>query len=176
MGRATEAESWLEQALHIEPDSSYALALWADLLLAADRADEVKRRLEVNPASEALLLRRLLAEAKSGSFNVRGRAMAAAETFRQSGHLRELAILELHCLHQPDAALRHALCNWEIQREPLDAAAVLEAATASGNPQAAEEVLAWLDENRLQDARLEQLKNELRVYSAGARFTQSGRK
>ncbi len=50
-----------------------------------------------------------------------------------------------------DKALDLALKNWTVQREPRDARIVLEAALAARKPAAAQPVLTWLAESRIED-------------------------
>ena len=63
----------------------------------------------------------------------------------------------MHLLNQPQAALRLALENWLVQREPADARIFLECAKAGGDLAAAKPVLDWMTTNRVEDLRLTRL-------------------
>jgi hypothetical protein len=52
--------------------------------------------------------------------------------------------------------------NWKEQREPRDAAVVLEAAFAARDPGAAQPVLAWLSESGFESEKLKRLAASLR--------------
>ncbi len=69
-------------------------------------------------------------------------------------HLREEARYTLEILDKPDAALALALDDWRVQKEPLDARIVLEAALAAHQPAAARDVVDWIAATHLEDERL----------------------
>lgn len=71
------------------------------------------------------------------------------------------ARLELHLLNRPQRALKLALDNWAVQREPVDARLVLESALAADKAAAADPVLAWLIKTGLEDVRLAALRERL---------------
>src|SRR4051812_12747335 len=79
--------------------------------------------------SKALLTRRLLAMKAS-----RNEVMSFANQLVARAHRRELAMLQLNLMHEPEAALKNALRNWEKQEEPIDARLLLRSALAGGNP------------------------------------------
>ncbi len=170
MGDTASATGFFLKALAIDPDDSWTKAAFCDLLLTNGRAREVLDRIEPNTPSDALLLRRVLALGQTAAKNGKSEALSAASRFRQSGHFRELAILQLRFFHEPQKALQCGLCNWELQKEPIDALVVLESAAASGHPQAAHEVLAWLSEHKLEDARMSSVRQRL----SRSEFTRDG--
>src|SRR5262249_10684321 len=129
-----------------------------DLLMALGRNTEVPAHIEPNSTSEALQTRRLLAMKAS-----RDKVMPFANQLRASGHRRELAMLQLDLINEPAAALENALCNWEQQKEPIDARLVLRAALACGKASAAEPVLQWLTTTKLEDRSIEALKRGVAV-------------
>ena len=76
-------------------------------------------------------------------------------------HLGAESRFRLHLLDEPAAALRLARENWTVQREPIDARLVLEAALAAGDGAAARPVVGWLEETGLEDVRLAALARRL---------------
>ncbi len=68
---------------------------------------------------------------------------------------------ELHLFDSPAAALALALESWRQHREPRDARLVLEAALASGRPEAGADVLAWIRHTGYADVRLTPLLDSL---------------
>jgi hypothetical protein len=84
------AERRFKQSLELEPDNSYTLAAYCDLLLATKRTNEVLELLPANAVSEALRTRRAIALGRAED--------ALLETLRSSGHWRELAMLQLEGL------------------------------------------------------------------------------
>ena len=93
------------------------------------------------------------------------RRCAIAYNFRLTGdddtHAREAAYLALYLLDEPRRALDIALANWAVQREPIDARLVLEAALAARAPAAAQPVVDWLQANSVQHVELERLRARL---------------
>jgi hypothetical protein len=67
-----------------------------------------------------------------------------------------------------------ALRNWRVQRAPWDARVLLEAAAAAHRPQAAAEVLAFIERTRLQDPIIGRLVDDLRGQLAAAGHDQRG--
>lgn len=153
-GDNKSAEGHLRRALALEPENSYVLACLGDLYLAGGRAAEVTGLINANTRSEALLLRKAIAGKRLNYPTTKHETTAIAGMFRQSGHFRELAAFQLHVLRQPEEALKTALCNWETQKEPIDAGIVLEAAKAAGRWDNAAPVLDWVREYRVEDVRL----------------------
>jgi hypothetical protein len=66
-------------------------------------------------------------------------------------------------LKQPEPALRLARENWAVQREPSDARLLLESAIANDEPQAAQPVLDFLAQTKLEDVQLAALGERLRA-------------
>ncbi len=150
------------EALALDPDDPYLLGAWSDWLLDHGQPREVIALLKSPDRTriDPLLLRLALAEQATGSPQLAAHVADLAarfETSRLRGdtiHRREQARFELHLQHQPDRALATALANWSTQREPADARILLEAAVASGHPEAADPVRAWIRDNRVEDRRL----------------------
>jgi hypothetical protein len=76
---------------------------------------------------------------------------------------REQARFALELQHDPQTALDLARRNWQVQREPWDTRLLLEATLAAQQPQAAKEVLEFLQKTKLEDPIIEPLAQELRV-------------
>ena len=109
---------------------------------------------------DILLLRRVQAARRSGASDATAEADALGQRFdalRARGdrvHMREEARFVLELLGRPDDALALALDNWRVQKEPLDARIVLETALAANRPEAAREIVAWVDRTQLEGDRI----------------------
>jgi hypothetical protein len=89
----------------------------------------------------------------------------AFEVEQQRGeavHRREQARFLLDIAQQPDQALSAAQDNWRVQREPDDVLILLRAAQAAHHPEAAAAALAYLQQQHLEDVRLEPYRRALR--------------
>src|SRR3546814_10189203 len=73
-----------------------------------------------------------------------GERFAATRTRGEATHRREEARYLLELRHEPAAALKLAIANWSVQREPLDARIFLECAVAAKDPAAAQPVRDWM--------------------------------
>jgi predicted Zn-dependent protease len=159
-GREQDAELWFRQALALAPGDFYVRAAYADLLLRQRRAHEAVALLAGRESIEPLLLRLALAQQQlqdPGLARSRQRldaAFTAEEQRGESVHGREHARSLLELEGQPREALRVALRNWQVQREPDDLLVLVMAARASGTPQAAGPALALAQAQGLQDARI----------------------
>lgn len=166
-GDGGAAEAHFRQALEVSPGDTYLLAAFADFLLDRGRALEVRDLLASRTDIDALLLRLTLAEqqlaAPESDEHVRSlvERFAAARLRGDAVHQREEARFLLSLRHQPGAALELARANWRVQREPSDARLLLEAALAAGDPSAAQPVLDYLRDNRLEDVQLARLLAQL---------------
>ena len=60
----------------------------------------------------------------------------------------------LHVLKDGQAALKLAISNWAVQKEPRDARILLEAALVSKQLNAALTVVKFIEQTHLEDARL----------------------
>ncbi len=140
-----------------DPYSEGALADW---LLDQGQAQAVWDRLKDRTRHDGLLLR--LAEAATrlqrpeapALARQMGERLAAARHRGDSIHWREEARFELRVRKRPQEALRLALVNWGIQKEPIDARLVLDAARAAGRPQAAQAVIDFCRQAGWTDVRL----------------------
>ena len=170
LGRMEDSERYFRQAIGLGERDAYLLGAYADFLLDSGRAKDVLPLLKDETRADGLLLRLALAESvvtpRPATFDAHVatlRARFEAGHWRgDSVHQREEARFALHLLHQPQAALRLAQANWQVQREPADARILLESALASKEPAAAQPALAFLDHSHLQDVQLTALNRGLR--------------
>jgi hypothetical protein len=118
---------------------------------------------------EPMLLRIAIAETKMGDGHiVRTRAMLAGafDVEQQRGdavHRREQARFLLDVEERPAAALAAAQENWRVQREPDDVLILMRAAQAAGRPGAAGAALQFLQQQHLEDARLNPYRSDPRL-------------
>ncbi|MGQ0593698.1 MAG: tetratricopeptide repeat protein [Gammaproteobacteria bacterium] len=169
LGDWGRAEGHFQEARRLGPHDAYLLGAYADLLLDQGRAQEVVALLREETRVDGLLLRLSLAERDIGAPGKEAhiedlRARYAAS--RQRGdtlHQGEEARFLLHLVDQPQAALTLAKANWAVQREPRDARILIEAALASGQPEAARPVLEMIERTGLQDLALRRLANEIQA-------------
>jgi tetratricopeptide (TPR) repeat protein len=162
------AEHWFREGLQLAPEDFYMRAAYADLLLRQRRAAETLQLLAGFESMEPMLLRvvvaqQLLGQADSAS----GRAMLASafDVEQQRGeavHRREQARFLLDVEQQPEGALAAAQENWRVQREPDDLLMLLRSAQAAHRPDAARPALLFLQQQQLEDVRLEPYRQELR--------------
>jgi hypothetical protein len=147
--------------------SVYLLAAYADFLLRERRAADVLALLVDAPPADALALRIAVAEKQLGRLDTARvdslsyRLQLALEGLDMT-HAREAAYFALYVLDKPDLAVKRALANWNVQREPIDARLVLEAALAAHRTADAQAVLDWLDSSGCEHADLKQLERRLR--------------
>jgi len=166
MGRPQIAEGHFKQALALEVRDSYLLGAYADFLLDENRSAEVVQLLKDETRADGLLLRLALAEQALRAPTLQDHIMALTARFETSRrradarHRREEAIFTLKLLNQPHKALRLAEANWAVQREPWDARILLESALSARDRRAAQPVLGWLLETKLEDVRLARLASQ----------------
>ena len=158
-----KAERYYREALALGLDDGYLLAAWSDFLLDQKRPAEVVKWLANWEASDGLLLRLAMAEtllklpaAKAHTQALADR-FAAARMRSDTTHRAEEARFELQLRGNSAASLAVASANYQVQREPRDARALLEAAVAAGNIAAAQPVRDWLRTSGFEDAHLRQL-------------------
>ena len=160
-GAATAAESRFRQALALAPGDSYLLGAYADLLLEQHRNAEVQRLLRGHLRVDSLLLRHTLAAPKAAAIAELQARFDAATRRGDAIHQREQARFELHLRHNADAALRLALANWQVQKEPADLRILLDAALAAHSPAAARPALAWRRQQGMEDESIAALARKL---------------
>jgi Tfp pilus assembly protein PilF len=163
LGKLEQAERHFQDALALEPGDAYLLGAFADFLLDQGRIDEVSQLLAGRTQSDGLLLRLAIAERRRHSSNAAQYRRLLAERFEASRrrgdtlHRREEARFALEIENDADRALKLAVENWSVQREPWDARILLESALAAGDAVAALPALKSLKDNRYQEPRIKEL-------------------
>ena len=167
------AESHFRRALALDVSDSFLLAAYADFLLDYGRPQEVIALLKDHTRADPLLLRLTLAEQAINAPGLRAHSSALADRYaaarlrNDTTHEQEESRFSLHVLKRPEDALRLAQRNWQVQREPRDARALLEAALALRRPAAAQPALDWMTQSRIEDWYLERLAAQLAALRAG---------
>jgi Tfp pilus assembly protein PilF len=162
-GMALEADAHFRAALTLDAADNYLLGAYADFLLENGRPQEVLALLRDKTRADPLLLRYALALQAQNSKELPDRIAQLLDRFEASRlrgdrvHLREEARFTLHLLHAPEAALKLAQENWQVQKEPADIRILLEAALGAHDAAAAEEAREWLRNSRLEDVYLSRL-------------------
>jgi hypothetical protein len=165
---AAAAERHFRDALALGERDDYLLAAYADFLLAQGRPKEVGALIGKWGQSDNLLLRVALAAKAQNLPEAQKHTQALGERFEAAAlrgerlHLAEEARYLLDLKGDAKAALAAATENWKSQREPRDAAILLEAALAAGDRKSAAPALRWLEESGFEDARLKRLAAQLR--------------
>jgi Tfp pilus assembly protein PilF len=172
------AETHYLAALKLLPQDNFLLVAYADFLLDRGRPREVLTLLAEHTQSDTAFLRLALAQA-----DLRG-AQAARYTWIMAARFEALALrgsdyfgreqarFALRLQHDPQRSLEMARRNWQVQRAPWDARVLLEAAAAANQPQAAVDVLDFLQETNLEDPIILPLAQKLRAQlnsAAGGR-------
>lgn len=167
-GRDDLAEEHFLEGLAANPEDGYLIRAYGDLLLDQGRAEEVIPLSQDRLNDTGVLLRAAIATTKTGdtarATQWRDELAARFEEVRlrggePHGRFEARAALELH--GDASRALDLALSNWRKQKEARDTRNVLEAALAANAPEAAVPVLAFLAENRCDDAILMRLARQL---------------
>jgi len=156
-GNWHEAEAAARKSLQQDEDH-YTRVLLADVLLAEKRPADARRALESAPPTDAVLLRRAIANpdddiGRAAANELRDRvaiALARGDTV----HQRERAMFSLDVEHDDKTALQMAQENWKRQREPVDAWLLARAALVNHNDALLDEVRAWQRHSGVVDARL----------------------
>lgn len=169
LGQIQAAQVHFADALALARNDTYALAAYADLLLNQNEPQRAFDLVKDFEQVDALLLRRALAlqSTSPGSVDFKRNVselnsrFASAKLRGDSIHQREEAWFTLTILKQPVVALKIALANWAVQREPADARLLLEAALAADNRAAAKDVLDWIKQTRIEDKALATLASRL---------------
>jgi hypothetical protein len=118
--------------------------------------------------SDTLLLRLVFAERMLNLPSAKAREATLASRFQAAQlrgdtvHQQEEARFALIVQNDPRKALSLAGENWKVQREPRDARIFLEAALAAREPAAAQPVIRWLDESRIEDRQLSSLAQQVK--------------
>jgi predicted Zn-dependent protease len=162
------ADRLFNQALAIGVDDNFLLAAYADYLLERGKPKEVVGLLKSWARSDTLLLRLAMAEKTLGMREAGPHVQALADRFAAAAlrgerlHMGEESRFLLDLKGDARQALAVGLENWKDQREPRDAAVVLEAAIAARDPGAAEPALAWLRDSGFESEKLKRLAASLK--------------
>ncbi|MDB5841391.1 MAG: hypothetical protein JWQ23_3343 [Herminiimonas sp.] len=162
------AESHFRQAVALGITDTFLLAAYADFLLDKNRPAEVVAMLKDKTPSDTLLLRLVFAERMLNLPSAKAREATLASRFQAAQlrgdtvHQQEEARFALIVQNDPRKALSLAGENWKVQREPRDARIFLEAALAAREPAAAQPVIRWLDESRIEDRQLSSLAQQVK--------------
>jgi hypothetical protein len=145
----------------------YLISAYADFLLDSGRDTDVLAFLVEAPRSDATLLRAATARKRLGlvvddEIRTLSQHLELTLSGHEETHGREAAYFLLRVLDAPSDALALAARNFAVQREPLDARLVLEAAVAVCDADAALPVLEWMQSNAVEHAALERLRDSLR--------------
>jgi hypothetical protein len=152
----------------------FLLAAYADFLLDYGRPQEVIALLKDWTAADPLLLRLALAEAAVKATGAREHRATLADRYAaarlrgDTTHEQEESRFCLQLLNQPEDALKLAQSNWRVQREPRDARVLLDAAVALRRPEAAQPVLDWMAQSRVEDWYLQRQADQLVAMRRGA--------
>lgn len=171
-GKNTLAEQHFRRALDLGIDDNYLLAAWSDFLLDQGDTEQVIQQLSKWDAVDGLLLRLSEAEdmlkrpAAKAHIQALGDRFAAAKLRGDTTHQAEEARFHLQLRHDPKEALRLALSNYAVQKEPRDARIVLESALADKNPAAAQPVLDWLQTSGFEGEPLRTLATKVKQMAA----------
>jgi len=167
-GDNREAERRFREALDLGRRDVYLLGAFADFLLEQGRPQDARDLLDGDTRADGLLLRLAIAEDRLGqaaASQYRAALEARFEASRRRGsilHRREEARFNLEILKQPETALRLALENWALQKEPQDAALVLRTALAAKAPERAAPIVNWISGSGLEDVTIEALLRRLK--------------
>jgi Tfp pilus assembly protein PilF len=171
LGDPKTAEEHFRAALALGITDNFLLAAYADFLLDQNRPAEVAALLKDWGRSDTLLLRLAFAESLLKVATSAQRVQALDDRFSEAGlrgeqlHLQEEARFRLHLKRDPAGALKLAAENWKSQREPRDAAILLEAASAAHNRAAAQPALDWLTQSAYEDPALQRVADALRALT-----------
>jgi hypothetical protein len=160
LGDGEAARAHYASAMQAPAIDAYTLATFSDFLLDQRRFTEVIDLAQRYPAFQDLSLRAALAARAMSSRESRAladRVRAQYAAYRERGDFvptRDYARYLLDIESDAPAALQAALTNWKTQREPADARIVLRAALAASQPRAADDVVAFIDRNALEDPQL----------------------
>ena len=143
------------------------LVAFADHLLDTDRPAEVLMLLADRSEADIVYLRLAIAGKRLDDARAPHWTALLADRFAAANaggvqlHLREEARFELEVRGDAATALKLALANWKIQKEPSDARLVLQTALAANDPAAAADVLAFIEKTGLADTRIKPLQDKI---------------
>ncbi len=155
------ASAAFEASLARMPDLYTAIA-HADLLLRTGKPLLALQKLATQPESDAVLLRRAIAQRRLGDAAwtaLRDELIERDRALRVRGddpllHARELAMAALWLNDDATGALQLAKANLKLQREPIDWWIAVRAATAAHDLSTRDDLMAQARASGLRDARL----------------------
>ncbi|MBC7452979.1 MAG: hypothetical protein H7335_04600 [Massilia sp.] len=151
------ADALFRQAMATGEPDSYLLGAYADFLLDQGRAPEVVKLLRDKGRIDALLLRYAIALKQVQAADAPAQAQALRARFDaamlrgDTVHQREQARFELALRNDANTAVKLAMLNWAVQKEPADLRILVETAAASGERAAAQTALDWIAKTRIED-------------------------
>ncbi len=153
-GDAPHARDYFTQVLALNPKAIRERLILADLLLADGMAAQVAPLLAAAPATDGVLIRRVLASAALGGKDDADSAELAKRfqlnlDLGLTAHAREEARYFLEIAADPAMALARAEVNWALQHEYEDARLLIDAAKATGQPATAQPVLDWMQAQKI---------------------------
>lgn len=164
------AERHFNAVLALRPDDPHALRNYSDLLLQQNRPQEVIALLKAHGNNNALLLRTAMAARQVGDKELESQSVVTlkqrfADALAKHGHTHERDEALFHLVFSDDKSQALTLMskNWELQKEPVDARSLLQAALANKQPQAAHTVIAWVKQHQLEDPQINELINQLKM-------------
>ncbi len=167
LGHLKQAEKLYTAALALPIRDAYLLRTYSDFLIAEKRPEEVLTLLKNETHDDALLLRLAIAanhankQTRVNEYQTLLKARyKAAHLLSSKLHERDEALYQLEFGGDIKKALKLALDNWDIQREPDDALILLRAAIANKSSSSIEKIHNWIKQNKLEDIRLEKLLNQ----------------
>jgi tetratricopeptide (TPR) repeat protein len=168
-GDAVAAEAAFREALGLAVPDVYLLAAYADFLLDRGRPAEVLTLLQGRERADVLLLRLAQAAKATGANTASALAREMAARFdaaRLRGdatHRKEESRFVLAVQGDAVRALGLAQENFAVQKEPVDARILLEAALAAKQPAAAQPALQWMASSGIQSVALTPLAQRLQA-------------
>jgi hypothetical protein len=167
-GAFPAAEAAFREALAIGIPDVYLQAAYADFLLDRGRPADVLALLKDRGRADVLLLRLAQAAKAVGSPNAASLAAEMAARFdaaRRRGdttHRKEESRFTLAVQGDVPRALALAKENFAVQREPIDARILLEAAVAAHDGAAARPALDWAAASGIQSVALQPLLDRVK--------------
>jgi Tfp pilus assembly protein PilF len=169
LGNTGAARDHYTAALRAGEPDAYTLATFADFLLdQREFAAAINLAREYSSHQDLLLRAALAAKGTGVGADLAGEVRSQYAAFRRRDDFvpsRDYARFLLDIEADAPAALQAALFNWRSQREPADARIVLRAALASHQPELAAPVISFIEANKLEDVRLQEL---IRQFGSGS--------
>ncbi|MEK7438734.1 MAG: hypothetical protein AAB150_17825 [Pseudomonadota bacterium] len=169
LGRSELAERHFKAGFALGITDGYLIAAYADFLLDQGRPLEAVALFKDWERSDILLLRLALAEQAAGLPSAAAHKAMLTARFDASAlrgdklHQQDEARFHLAMLGDAKGALRLAVENYRVQREPGDARMLMEAALAAKDYAAAQPALDWMRTSGYEDPIYAKLARQLRA-------------